>query len=158
MRPAAEIVRVEGAECRLTCVFCGLRASFWKAFSVFAKVSWKTLVLEVFSFWEILVENARFGSLPSQGVINVCAVGRLRQCLRQFFLARCAMGGCERSKLRLRGFTFARCAAGRLRERLHGFFLGAAASGRKIRSLAFLHRAGSSACPPRLHPCPPLWG
>ena len=43
--------------------------SFWKCgFSVSGKVSWKTFVLEVFrlSFFESLVENALFGSLPTQ--------------------------------------------------------------------------------------------
>ena len=42
------------------------KRSFWKStFSLFANVSWKTLVLEAFilTFCECLVENARFGSL-----------------------------------------------------------------------------------------------
>ena len=44
------------------------KCSFWKCvFSLFAKVSWKTFVLEVWihSFGESLVENARFGSVYS---------------------------------------------------------------------------------------------
>ena len=44
------------------------KRSFWEyTFSLFANVSWKTLVLEAFilTFCECLVENARFGSLHS---------------------------------------------------------------------------------------------
>ena len=47
---------------------CGKR-SFWKAsFSVFAKVSWKMLVLEGFilTFCGNIVENAHFGSVDSK--------------------------------------------------------------------------------------------
>ena len=44
------------------------KLSFWKpSFSLFAKVSWKTLVLEVYilTFCECLVQSARFLSLHS---------------------------------------------------------------------------------------------
>ena len=78
-----------------------VKRSFWQvSFSLFGKVSWKTFVLKVWvlSFWESLVENVRFGSLPSlflrrsRGKRSFWeesgrAVGRLHECLREFFLA-----------------------------------------------------------------------
>ena len=50
-----------------------------------------------------------------------CAVGRLRQCLREFFLGRCPRGGCKWSETAIaRIYVRSLCRCGRLRE----FFLG----------------------------------
>ena len=56
-----------------------------------------------------------------------CAVGRLRQRLREFFLGSLCYRGAAASGQR--EFTLARCAVGRLRERLREFFLGSQCEG-----------------------------
>ena len=90
------------------------KRSFWKAsFSVFAKFSWKTLVLEGFipRFCESLVEDARFGrldfllgSLCYRGDWKVLETELARIYVRHggcanagvmFFGARCARGRCK---------------------------------------------------------------
>ena len=63
-----------------------------------------------------------------------CAVGRLRQGLREFFFTCLAVVGAAASggKLRLREFTYARCTVGRLRQRLRDFFSSLSVLGERL--------------------------